>query len=235
MTSVASNNASIVYADEWNRGNPLRRCTGKSSRTGKRCRRWAIRGGNVCPTHGGSLKAVKRKAKERLEQAADRMAKELLGIATSADSEAVRLAAVKDALDRAGLGAKAEVEIGIKPFERIFEQMEHTTRAEFRRSQGIEDDSQGIVELPPVDVEVDVVEADGTMLLAHNDNDSEPLDVEEDWLEPNTPDERDLEPDDLGPLAPQRTPTPEVSMMSMEAAVSAAAAMRAQRALPRGR
>lgn len=39
------------------------------------------------------------------------MAKELLGIATSAESEAVKLAAVRDALDRAGLKPPAQVEL----------------------------------------------------------------------------------------------------------------------------
>jgi len=40
------------------------------------------------------------------------MAKELLGIATGAESESVKLAAVRDALDRAGLAKPAQVEIG---------------------------------------------------------------------------------------------------------------------------
>ena len=39
------------------------------------------------------------------------MAKQLLGIAESAESEAVKLAAVRDLLDRAGLNPPAEVEI----------------------------------------------------------------------------------------------------------------------------
>jgi hypothetical protein len=39
------------------------------------------------------------------------MAKQLLGIAESAESEAVKFAAVRDALDRAGLNPPAEVEI----------------------------------------------------------------------------------------------------------------------------
>jgi hypothetical protein len=45
------------------------------------------------------------------------MAKELLGIATSAESEAVKLAAVRDALDRAGLKPPAQVELSAKPPE----------------------------------------------------------------------------------------------------------------------
>jgi hypothetical protein len=48
--------------------------------------------------HGG--------ARKRIELAADPMIKELLGIATNGRSEAVRLNAIRDALDRAGLGAK---------------------------------------------------------------------------------------------------------------------------------
>lgn len=59
------------------------------------------------------------KARERLALAADMMAKTLLGIASGAESEAVKLAAVKDALDRAGLGAKTEVAVALKPWEQL--------------------------------------------------------------------------------------------------------------------
>ena len=45
------------------------------------------------------------------------MAKELLGIATGAESDSVRLAAIRDALDRSGIRAPSQVEIGIKPYE----------------------------------------------------------------------------------------------------------------------
>ena len=78
-----------------------RKCQARQQ-DGKPCRRYAIRGGSVCRVHGGGSPQVVAKARERLALAADRMARELLGIATGAESEAVKLAAVKDALDRGG-------------------------------------------------------------------------------------------------------------------------------------
>ena len=103
---------------------PERQCTAHK-RNGDRCKNAAIRGGNVCGYHGGNAPAVKAKARLRLEMASDRLARELLNMTTDPNvADAVRLAAIKDALDRSGLAAKnaVSVEVGIsKPFERVFD------------------------------------------------------------------------------------------------------------------
>jgi hypothetical protein len=130
---------------EFDRGDPTRRCTAHSSRTGERCRKWAIRGRATCATHGSGTKAAKRKARERLELAADRMARQLLRMATDDNvSDAVKLSAIRDALDRAGLKppTTVDLEIGSRPFAQILDKMESGSRAEFRRSIGREDDSE---------------------------------------------------------------------------------------------
>jgi hypothetical protein len=98
------------------RGNPARRCIAHK-RNGEQCRRHARRRTTVCDWHGARAPQVKAKARQRLEEAADRMERELLGIATSAESESVRLAAIRDAFDRGGLGAKAGIELSAKPKE----------------------------------------------------------------------------------------------------------------------
>jgi hypothetical protein len=103
---------------------PERRCTAHSSRTGDQCKNVAILGHNVCRYHGGAAKQVKQAARTRLENAADLMAKELLGIALTADTESVKLAAVRDALDRAGLKAPSEVVLSQgepKAYETVFD------------------------------------------------------------------------------------------------------------------
>lgn len=110
---------------DWPHGpKPERRCTAHSSRTGLPCKNAAIKGGTVCRYHGGAAKQIKQAARTRLENAADLMAKQLLGIALTAESEQVKLNAIRDALDRAGLRAPSEVVLSQgeqKPYEAIFE------------------------------------------------------------------------------------------------------------------
>jgi hypothetical protein len=45
-----------------------RRCAATATRTGERCLRWAIAGGTVCPTHGGSIARVKASAARRVAE-----------------------------------------------------------------------------------------------------------------------------------------------------------------------
>ncbi len=93
------------------------------------------------------------------------MARELLGIATGAESESVRLAAVRDALDRGGVTAKSAVELSATrepaPWEEImteiaFDGIAQITQEESRARRG----------LPPVDalarptLEIEVVDAE---------------------------------------------------------------------------
>lgn len=145
-----------VYSDDWwlDR-NDQNRCVAVR-KNGERCLKPANRGMTVCRTHGGAAPQVQRKAKQRLELAADRMARELLGMATGAESEAVKLNAIRDALDRAGLGTKTEVSVELKPYERLLDDLSGVasiSRAEHRAMNG-----RPFVDAPalavPLDVEV---------------------------------------------------------------------------------
>lgn len=75
---------------------------------------------------------------------ADRMACELLKMATDVHvADSIKLAAIRDALDRAGLAAKTAVEVEVgppKPYGVILERIEAGSRAEYRRSIGRRDD-----------------------------------------------------------------------------------------------
>ena len=135
------------------KGNPARRCKAHR-KNGEQCRKWAIQGGNVCATHGGKARQVVAKAKLRLMENADPAVKQLLKIAFD-DNEPteIRLKATLAAIDRAGLGVKSEVEVGIsvKPFEAILDKMDSGSRSEYRRSMGIEvdDEPQPALAQPP--------------------------------------------------------------------------------------
>lgn len=122
------------------------RCKARSSRTGNRCKRPKWAGAAVCGHHGAKAPGVRRKARQRLEEATDLMARELLKMAADDSvSDAVKLRAITEALDRGNVGTKVEIEVGEKPIDLILEgmanQLETTSRAEYRRRQGINDDS----------------------------------------------------------------------------------------------
>lgn len=154
--------------DRWARSaHPERRCTAHR-KNGDRCKNAARRGTNVCDFHGAKAPQVKRKARERLEEASDRLARELLKMATDPNvSESVRLSAIKDALDRGGVSAKSAVEVEVgppKPYEQIFDglgSVESGSRAEFRRSLGIPDDSEADDRRPLADRPRELPAAEG--------------------------------------------------------------------------
>ncbi|MGB8505547.1 HGGxSTG domain-containing protein, partial [Mycobacterium sp.] len=56
------------------------RCTARTT-GGAPCRKYPIRGANVCRVHGGAAPQVRAAAKRRLEQAADVLVQRLLGFA----------------------------------------------------------------------------------------------------------------------------------------------------------
>lgn len=152
----------------WKDGrNPKRRCTAKrSDGSGEQCRRVAILEGR-CARPTGSTRHIKAKARQRLEDAADRMARELLGIATDKNApESVRLAAIRDALDRAGVSARTavSVEVGRRPYEVVFDDITSESRAESRARRGVPDDEPNgwprTALVGPVDAEPSTPRAD---------------------------------------------------------------------------
>ena len=89
------------------------KCTAKAKSTGKRCGKPPILGGTVCRIHGGAAPQV-------IAASGRRILEELVGpalirmhdILTNKDTPpAVRLAAVKDILDRTGYKPAQTVEI----------------------------------------------------------------------------------------------------------------------------
>jgi hypothetical protein len=87
------------------------KCSARKS-NGDPCANSPMKGGTVCRSHGGAAPQVKRKAQQRLENSAERMARLLLAMAEDpAVPHAVRLAAIRDALDRAGITAAQTLEV----------------------------------------------------------------------------------------------------------------------------
>jgi len=80
--------------------------------------------------------------------ASDRLARQLLNMTTDPNvADPVKLAAIKDALDRSGLAAKTvvSVEVRVKPFERVFDSIVAEPR-DAQPALAIEDESAPAIE-----------------------------------------------------------------------------------------
>ena len=133
-----------------------RRCVAHK-KTGERCRLASIPGGRVCKKHGGAAPHVKAAAQARLEMATDKAAQDLIDMAHDYGLDwkrpDVRLAALKDVLDRGGIGKDSTINVNVdaKPFERILSGIAALSREESRELR--KQQEQGNRE-EPIDVEV---------------------------------------------------------------------------------
>jgi hypothetical protein len=99
---------------------PVVRCIGIASTTGERCRRWSLRGTNVCRKHGAQLPNVRDHAEAVVESArlqlmgmADDAVEVLSDLMKAGVADAVRLKAAETVLTRSGIkdGVTFEVEV----------------------------------------------------------------------------------------------------------------------------
>lgn len=81
---------------------PRRQCTAHA-RSGSQCKRSPILGGTVCRMHGGAVPQVRAAAAARIAALVDPALARLARLIDLAETDSVKLAAVKDVLDRAGL------------------------------------------------------------------------------------------------------------------------------------
>lgn len=87
------------------------KCSARRS-DGQPCGNSPVKGATVCRKHGGASPQVKRKAQERLLEGVPKMLRMLRQIAEDESQPAnVRLAAIRDWLDRAGIDRKIEIEV----------------------------------------------------------------------------------------------------------------------------
>lgn len=103
-----------------------KRMCSATKKDGTPCKRSPIKGGTVCMSHGGAAPQVRRKANERLLQGVPKMLSELKRLAVD-DSVPpnVRLAAIRDWLDRAGIGEsdKHELTLNVARWEAAIDEV----------------------------------------------------------------------------------------------------------------
>lgn len=105
---------------------PIRavRCTGVTKngpRAGRRCPNYSVLGANVCLRHGADLPPVRNAARRRVEEVRLRLfdasmdaAEHVIDLAANSASDAVRLKAATEILDRAGIRGGSEIDVNVR-------------------------------------------------------------------------------------------------------------------------
>lgn len=102
-------------------------CTATSKQSGQRCKQPAIVGGTVCVYHGGKAPQVQGAADRRIIEAGESIkdmlpaaTRELKRLVEGGKAESVRLKAVEEVLDRAGLAVVRKNEVKVSQGEYTF-------------------------------------------------------------------------------------------------------------------
>lgn len=119
----------LVVPPTWRRATlgapvPVVRCTyifpDTHDRPGEQCKRWSLRGTTVCIKHGGNLPSVREHSEAMVESArlrligsTDKAVDWLLDLAENSTSDAVRLKATTEVMDRAGVRGGVELDVSV--------------------------------------------------------------------------------------------------------------------------
>lgn len=114
--------------------NAARRCTARSSRSGRPCQRAPIKGGSVCATHGGSAPQVKAAARDRIAALVDPAIDALQRALKHRDVHAA-IRAARDLLDRAGYAAPKRVELDTPDLAELLAEIDSPEGDELHRAQ----------------------------------------------------------------------------------------------------
>jgi hypothetical protein len=87
----------------------------RKNRSGGLCRNWVMHGQTVCRMHGGSSPQALAKAEERLRSLVHPAISGLAELIARADSDSVRLSAIRDLLDRTGYKPRERVDVQVGP------------------------------------------------------------------------------------------------------------------------
>lgn len=132
---------------------PVVRCSGTSTTTGERCKKWSLRGTTVCVKHGAQLPSVREHSEAVVESARLRMLgmvdeaidglEDLIQVGTQPQ---VRLAAIKEVLDRTGLKGAPDMTVEVQHTVSYKDEVANRLKEIRERKAAMESKKQELIE-----------------------------------------------------------------------------------------